>query len=92
MQPASKRPKQPPNPLRWFDSSPEVITLRSEGRALLESGGRLGRGKDNGKEWKLGEIGTTNACGFVRIGAPPGSLPPMPTHTVHFRVAAASRA
>ena len=27
MQPAPKRPKPPPSPFRWFDSSPEVIRL-----------------------------------------------------------------
>ena len=27
MQPSPKRPKSPPDPFRWFDSSPEVIRL-----------------------------------------------------------------
>ena len=27
MKPSPKRPKAPPNPFRWFDSSPEVIRL-----------------------------------------------------------------
>ena len=27
MKPSPKRPKPPPDPFRWFDSSPEVIRL-----------------------------------------------------------------